>query len=606
MVNYAMIFLDCIMGKIQQLDEVTINQIAAGEVIDRPASIVKELIENSIDAKSDTINIDLMQGGIDRIVVTDNGTGILPDDFRLVPVRHATSKIKSLSDVYDTQTMGFRGEAIASICHIATVEIASKTSDHPASKLSFKSNELLSIQSTHHPVGTTVTVSQLFQHIPVRRNYLKKPQTEYAAILELIVHFALIHPSINFTLTHNGKETLNTVGIAELNQLVINLYGKQSTPLISIDSNHYNIGVHGLVSSPQHHFSNRSRQLICINNRPVKSPIVQRAVSDAYHELIVPNRFPIAILFISIDNQYVDVNIHPQKKEVKLLHPNDVYQAVKHAIKSKLSHTHFNMADLQSRHPTPTKSTSNNASQTHGHTSQKSPISSPTIPLTIPDAKTFSNPVNIQSFQHPGTFTIVSPIHDDSDVPPIQYLQAFNTYIIFCTTDAVWMIDQHAVHERILYEKFKKSAISSKPDHQFLIDSTVIDLGAHRFTTYENYQSKLTDLGFITEPFGGSQIIIRAINPVFSKASVTDLILNFLDSLDELETDPHLSQIEIDQLQMMSCKAAIKAGDSLNEPEVRQLINDFLNSPDNFTCPHGRPLFHKLTKIDLEKLFKRR
>ena len=563
------------MGKIAQLDEVTINQIAAGEVIERPVSVVKELIENSIDAGATAIDIRLQEGGIRSIQIRDNGHGISQDDLPLTIVRHATSKMHTLADIYKDPHMGFRGEAIASICHISRLSITSKTADEDA--YSFDGN---TVKKASHPVGTTLCVEHLFEQVPVRLNYLKRSQTEYQHCHDRIVSYALGYPHIDFTLHHNGVEQLNTTGVSQLTDLACVFFGKKLRhDLHDVSDTYANVTVSGCIASPHHHFPTRLRQFLMINGRPVKNAMIQKATTQAFQDVIVPNRHPLAILSIELPHSDVDINVHPQKLDVKFLHPKDVFTAVKNALKTALNQPHFSL----SQKPAPPSA---------------SPVPLPPSPSTPMFAFTSPELPELSDERQP-VLTATAP------VPTVSFLQVFDTYIVFKTEAGLWLLDQHAVHERVLYEKFKQSLHDAPTLSQQLLASEVIDLGQDLFLSFDVHKTVLSDMGFEFEVFGSTQIILRAVPTLFSETPYTDLLVDLLTQL-STTGQSDLQATTLADLQLMSCKAAIKAGQRLHPDEIQALIQDFLASPNNFTCPHGRPLFVHYDKVDLEKLFKRR
>ena len=332
---------------IKQLDSVTINKIAAGEVIDRPVSIVKELIENAIDAGADTISIDIQDGGKELIRITDNGKGFYKDDLSLAPIRHATSKIQSIDDVYNTMSFGFRGEALASICHCSFLTITSKQVDCSAYQITAHQDKISSIQHVSHPVGTTILVENLFHNIPVRQRFLKSAATELSYILDCCIQFSLIQPNINFIVQADGNEKLNTTGISNMYQLLIMHYGKNlKEKCVPVDETIGPLTFKGYVSNPTLTFSNRSKQILSVNKRLIKNSLLSKSITDSFRDLIPQRRFPLVILNITIESSLVDVNIHPQKNDIKFLNPGFLFDSLPKAISLALHSVQDHVAPI--------------------------------------------------------------------------------------------------------------------------------------------------------------------------------------------------------------------------------------------------------------------
>lgn len=581
------------MTHIQLLDEATINKIAAGEVIERPASVVKELVENSLDAGASHIRIEIEQGGLKTIRITDNGVGISKEDLSLAPLRHATSKIHQLEDIYETTSMGFRGEALASICHVAKLHIISKTASADAYEITANPDIAPPLQ-TRHTQGTTILVHDLFAKIPVRKRFLKSPGTEFSYIYEIIQQFALAYPDIDFVLFHNGQELLNTTGVSDLKTLMIMLWDKGiQSHLIAVNRHVERIGVTGFITSGQWTYPNRQHQLITINHRLVKNAMLGKVIQHCYADLIPAKRFPGLVLNITLPPNCVDVNIHPQKTDIKFLQTNAVFESVSAILKSALR-----MA------PKIQASNLENAADSPYFQSSSSGISSeslaslfyPTSPSELP----FSD------------ITDHSAASAQNNRPPFlpgQYFQIFDTYIVLKTSEGIWILDQHAVHERILYEQIKAD-VTQDQNRQMLLIPEIIELEPHQYALAMQAQEIFRTLYFDLEEFGLNQIVIRSIPVQFSGIHLPEFFVQCLAEFQELGvmTDPaqFLKTEYMEKYQQASCKAAIKAGKRLDETEVARLLMDFIDAPANFTCPHGRPLFIKLTQIELEKLFQRR
>jgi len=617
------------MGIIHALDPTTIQKIAAGEVIDRPSSIVKELIENSLDANATTITIDIDNGGLSRIQITDNGTGIRPDDILLAALPHTTSKISAVEDIFGISTRGFRGEALSSIAHVGTLSITSKHHEadigtHVVATLS----EISIPKNVAHPTGTTMLITRLFDDIPVRRKFLKSAATEFGYIYEIVSHFSLIFPDVTFVLRHNGKESLNTRGSLNIADRIGLLLGHASqTALIPIDYEAHDIHVTGVISNPGQTYPNRRWQLFGINGRPVKSQILYKATLDAFADVVPARRFPLAILSIQLPADSIDVNIHPQKLDIKFQKSQHVYDAIRRAISGSFQREEVQLSDAAAGLSTFTPNTSSFTLNANKETPSFTPAfsappswprpSAQEVPLTAfaplprteqtPSYEAFSRPT--QEEYSPQTDTVIELPYETSAPPearnthPISFLQILNTYIVIPTPTGMWIMDQHAVHERILYEQFKKTA--DRTLSQPLLIPHPIHIPGKTMTAFHDIAPLVAEMGFETEDFGHDQIIIRSIPQWAQKMPLTPFFEALLEDLNVASPNNAIQQHQKDQLQMKACKAAIKAGNILHESEIKALISDFLASPSNYTCPHGRPLAKFFDQAAFERWFLR-
>ncbi len=577
---------------IHLLDAKTIHKIAAGEVIERPASIVKELIENSLDAGASRIVVEVESGGKKHIRITDNGSGILPEDMPLAPLPHATSKLQTLDDLFCIQSFGFRGEALGSICHVAHLKIQSKTALFPATQISAYQDHLSSVETISHPQGTTIEVSDLFLDIPVRHKFLKSDATEFSYIHDNVLHFSLILPHVEFILKHNGKELLNSSGITDQKQRVSLFWGKELfSKLISIDFHLLGMHFRGCMSDPTYTCSNRSKQILSVNQRPIKSSLLQKAIQLGFKDLIPANRFPLIVLDIQMPAENVDVNVHPQKQEVRFLYTNQVFEAIPKLIQSSFNGGFSSMDSLnipfEQRIGVQSQGAVIHTFEGREESSFSYPVTK--IPYAIPETL-FS----------PATFQEIKTSH-------FEFLQIYDTYLIVTAGHETWILDQHAVHERVLYEKFKDQSAMSKSILQPLLVSEIIDLKPDLFAIYLEQKPLLASLGFETEEFGPAQLVVRSVPAVFTLLDMKEWLLHFLDQSKEMPAyTPDLIVQQKETLQMAACKAAIKAGKKMSLAETKELLQDFIHSPSHYTCPHGRPLFVSLGKTELEKLFLRR
>lgn len=605
------------MPSIRILDATTVNKIAAGEVIDRPASVVKELIENSLDAGADHIHITIEAGGRDRITVADNGRGMDKEDLRLAPMRHTTSKISTIDDLYNAATFGFRGEALASMAHAGRLSIISRPANQPAYKVTAEPEHISEPVPVSHPAGTTIQLDSLFHHIPVRRKFLKSNATETSYIYDIVLQFALLFPEKSFILSSDGQEMLNSGGISDQKALLISFFGKElHEHLVPVQTQIGQVGYSGFVSAPTKTFANRAKQFAAVNGRVVRSGIVSKAVSTAFQDLIPPRRFPLVLLNITIDLQDVDVNIHPQKMDVKFVDPGLIFNTLPKAVKLSLD-----------QHKTGLEEVISHGSPVYDATRRFSPWSEPVPgerawerpgdekePLFQPFTYQYPSPASIsgrvseaaQGFYAPLSSGAAGDAGLGGRSASLEYLHILDTYIIVKGPDGVWLLDQHAVHERVLYEKIKDNARLER-ETQHLLVSEVLELSPALYRVFEEEQARLAELGFKAEPFGLNQVVIRELPAAFSGIPAGAWLKDYLElclAVPGQEQDLVADRKEV--LQQRACKAAIKAGKKMAPAEVEQLIIDLLRSPSKFSCPHGRPLFIKLGKAELEKMFLRR
>jgi len=669
------------MGKIIILDENTANKIAAGEVIERPASVIKELIENSIDAGATNITCEIRNGGISFIRVVDNGSGISEDDVQMAFERHATSKIRHADDLESINTMGFRGEALASIAAVSKVEMSTRTKDsNKGISIEIAGGTVLNIKPAGTPAGTVITVRELFFNTPARYKFLKKDSTEAGYVAEIIERIALGHSNISFKLINNGQTILKTPGNGDLKSTVFALYGAETARnLIEVSYSDEKLEISGYVGKAQIARSNRRYQSFFINNRYVKSKTVTSALDAAYNTYLMVNKYAFAVLYIGINPALVDVNVHPSKMEVKFSNEQDVYRAVYNAVNSallaqssirslpnyeKIENATYNFYDKVKKTPVYSQQgfewireelekkinksisetdvkeelnafksdTAGKSQESYGHYDAQAIHGS-----SVPDNAHVTNETH-EFHTHNGlsdthmtheasdTANESSDSHDGAKLqsqdgtfienddrilfPSLKngariIGQAFSTYILLERGEELFMIDQHAAHERIRYEALKEAFKNNIPLHQTLLGVIHIELtpGDYQFAISE--AGFFEKLGFTFESFGNNSIILRT--APYGDRDDINIKEMFLETLDFVmnERNDNRSVVTDKALFRMACKSAVKANKKMDEKEIESLLDSLAALENPYTCPHGRPAIFRVRKYDLEKMFKR-
>lgn len=600
------------MHKIKLLDESTIQKIAAGEIIERPASVIKELIENSLDANASSIIVEIANGGKDYIRVTDDGDGILDIDLDLAFKRHSTSKIQTVDDLFKIVSFGFRGEALASIASIAKVEVLTKANDNLTGIQAFVENgEIINKKPVGCPKGTTMIVRDLFYNIPVRRGFLKSESNESAYIDDTLYRFALGNSDVSFKYIKDNKVIFNT---SKNNNLISNIYsllGKDfSNNLIKVDYKSKNAHIYGYISNNTLYRGNRKHQYLYVNKRHVRNKFIANLIENKYKSLIPINRFPIFILFIDIDPSFVDVNIHPTKQEVKFLNQEEINDSIENMILNALNNNIY--------------------IQKLTFEKEKNEAQHEELPLlferNLDDINDenysyveINSPKNVEEFEdvliEPAKEEYINTVYDFASMDIKKPRDFLNNYriigVIFATyilledieNEKLLIIDQHAAHERIMYERYKKEFESEKIAIQTLITPEVLELSTWEIEFINKNLNLLKDLGFIVEEFGQNSIILRGVPLLFGVPQAKNF---FIEILDGLTTDLKSSyDIKLDKIMKIACTKAIKSGDRISNIEIKELIEQLKKADNPYTCPHGRPTIMEITKKDIEKDFKR-
>ncbi|HOS68528.1 MAG TPA: DNA mismatch repair endonuclease MutL [Bacillota bacterium] len=586
------------MGKIRILDEATINKIAAGEVIERPASIVKELVENSIDAGATAISVEIQEGGKSFINVSDNGCGIMKEDTEQVFFRHATSKIKDSADIQGISTLGFRGEAMASIAAVSEVELLTKAEEDTAgSHVIVKGGKLVQSKSIGYPTGTSVTVRDLFFNTPARLKFLKSDTSEQGAIVDIIEKLAMTNTGISMKLTVNNKVVLHTPGNGDLLSVILCIYGKNiSGAMLPLEYKNDIISIEGYIGKPEIARGNSTYMTFSVNKRYVKNRMMAEAVKQAYKTLLMNNRYPFSIININIKSEMTDVNVHPTKQEVKLSDEraifNTLYLAVKNCLKNN-SLIFENLEDVTEPQEAPSSAFESRSSYEPKNVSfDQLSFGKETAAPKIDSYKRqydYDRKPEVQQKQFNNEIRIIG--------------QLFGTYILGQMDDDFCIIDQHAAHERIMFEYIKEKYNEKNISVQELMMPIVIELSPAEKVLYTENSLIFQNLGFEIEWFGENTLAIRAVPILMGEPCTGEFFSNILDSLKESTS---IASSPLDKIIIsMACKNSIKAGDNIAPEEISVLLERLMKTSQPYTCPHGRPTIITMSRYELEKKFKR-
>ena len=684
------------ISPIRQLSPEVIGQIAAGEVVERPAAAIKELVENSMDAGATAITVDIKEGGMTSFRVADNGCGIPPSDIRLAFARHATSKIRTAADLYGVRSLGFRGEALASIAAVSKVTCQTRARGQDMGVLvRNEGGDILDIQDAACPEGTTFTVKELFYNAPVRRKFLKKPAAETAAVSELMARLILSHPAVSFRFMADGKRVYFSAGDGRLDSAVLSVYGTDTLKLLTkIDGNMNGVALSGFVGVGDAGRGNRAHEHFFLNGRAMKSPLLSSALENACRQRVTIGRFPMCVLHLTMPFENADVNVHPNKWEVRFQDERAVREAVETIVFEALEKTNAAPvipplylapqdaapapapAKIQVTQPAPPpddapnplkKSDSRLSAFTEDgalpvfappapkkETAPMIPLSplagsarsvmrdsggdilpprgntppskqgdeAPTVQASAVQPQTEAKPVQAQAVQNqapsippepvPAQAVLTMADPEQLQAPaveaafpqkPLRILGvAFNTYIVMEYGDLLILSDQHAVHERLLYEQFMRETAAA-PASQSLLIPLIVQLSPAEYACFEENRETLEMAGFDLSPFGDGTVQMRGVPIILGQPQAEGCLL---EALDELAENPSLPPADrTSRVIQMACKHAVKGGERLPEESVKQLIRDVIEQKVTPTCPHGRPLMVQITRNELEKRFRR-
>ncbi|MGD0021484.1 MAG: DNA mismatch repair endonuclease MutL [Smithellaceae bacterium] len=593
-------------NRIVILSEETTNKIAAGEVVERPASIVKELVENSIDAGAGNIRVELEKGGCQSIKVVDDGSGIEKEDVALVFERHATSKICKFEDIYNVAFFGFRGEAMPSIASIAQVELLTRREgDLEGTKAIVEAGKIKEITPAGCPIGTQIFVSKIFAHIPARKKFLKTETTEQGLCLDVVTRLSLAHPGIRFSVLVNGREVFAIPEATDIAERIALVMGMDfSAHCISVQKQRENVSLSGFISHPEFTRSNSKNIFLFVNKRFIRDNSITHAVLSAYRQVIPPRRYPAAVLFIDLPAFDVDVNVHPAKMEVRFKDSRGIYELVSQSIAQNLAGA-GNVKGSFVYRLEPREKTS-----IAGITRKPEKIQEKSAALF--SRQNLQKAIDDDLLARSVTQKIVSTESGDTTEKELitftdfRYLgQFFNTYLVFASEEGLLLIDQHAAHERIMLERLKK-AVGQKIISQQLLMPEVVSLNPAQVALFSGYIDFLRQIGLEIEIFGRDAIVVKALPAILSSLQPRELIDDIADQLSDQNRADSLQEKKEKIFAALACKAAIKANSPLSSVEVEALCRDLTATPFNLTCPHGRPISIRFSLSEIERMFKRK
>lgn len=642
------------MANIQVLDQITIDKIAAGEVIERPASIIKELVENAIDAGASAVTVEIRDGGISFIRVTDNGCGIPKVEVPLAFLRHSTSKIRSVEDLSVVTSLGFRGEALSSIAAIAQVELVTKTkTELTGTRYRIEGGVEKSIEDTGAPDGTTFLVHQIFYNTPARRKFLKTPMTEASHVSELMTRLSLSHPEVSIQFINNGQEKLHTSGNGKLKDIIYHVFGRDiANNLLQIEEKIPGLHIQGFIGKPVISRGNRNYENYFINGRYVKSNIIAKAIEDAYKDFTMQHRYPFTVLHFTMDGTDLDVNVHPTKMELRFSNQQGVYNFVYNSLKQTLTEPELiprvELPEAKTMPPIPEKKPEQKQVQKaeqkktdsmvpqeknldyfmkkmrervsayHQETAKVNQISKEQPNNSVKEAKNYEAPLASKPVP-PKQPEIKKPIVTEKQLDFFEEKlltkkavqeyriigQLFDTYWLVEFREQLYIIDQHAAHERVLYEKTLRGMKEREFTSQYLSPPIILHLSMQEEEALNTHMDIFTKIGFEIEPFGGESYAIRAVPDNLFSIAKKELFTEMLDHLVDGIQSSLTPDMVAEKVASMSCKAAVKGNARLSAAEVETLIGELLELENPYHCPHGRPTIIAMTKRELEKKFKR-
>jgi DNA mismatch repair protein MutL len=582
------------------------NKIAAGEVVDRPASVLKELIENALDAGATQVDVDIVGGGRKAITVADNGSGMSRDDALLSIERHATSKIREADDIERVATLGFRGEALAAIAAVARCTLATRRpQDVGGTEVTISGGKVQDVRETGCPPGTSVQVRHLFFNIPARRKFLRSEQTELAHVRQVFLTYAISHPSVGLRLTVDGREVYRLAGGAAPEDRLRELFGADRMKLLrAVEFRKEGLAVTGYAGLPQAGRSDRAEQYIFINRRPASAPLLNYAVGEAYHTLLPRGRYPVLYLYLELDPSLVDVNVHPAKKEVRFRRPSEVRDAVIQAVRGAIAASTPGAGGGLSPGPVP---------------SSVPPLSEPLLSKPdMPPMRTFAYP---RLPMVPRAPSGGAPAEDERKAPRVESVAAKGSdapwswcrvlgqvgglFVVLETEDGLVLMDPHAAHERVLYEQYLAQVLGHHASSQHLLTPETVELGPEDAVRVRENLDLLKAMGFGISEFGGDSFIVDALPTCLGLSSATALLAAVAQSLDQAGVRGGTGRWAEERIAQAACKTAVKARDRLTLDEIEKLVVSLAGTEMPYTCPHGRPTVIFMSFAELYKKFGR-
>ena len=633
------------MPAINILDDVTINKIAAGEVVEKPMAVIKELVENSIDAKATSITVEIKNGGLDLMRVTDNGLGIPEEDIRKAFFRHATSKINKIEDLDSLDSLGFRGEALASIASVSMVECISKTAAQLTGiKYEVNGGVEASFKEVGCPDGTTFVVKSLFYNTPARKKFLKTPMTEGSYISDIMEKIAMSHPDISFRYINNNKLKFQTAGNGKLKDVIYQIYGKDvSANLVSFELETEYVNVSGYIGRPVISKGNRSFMNYYVNGRYVKSPVIYRAIEEGYDGFHMSHKFPFCVLMFDVQSDKMDVNVHPSKMEIRFSEGDRIYSVLCRGIKETLRNIDVipeqNLEKTLARQMRENDTVSDTATEYKASNNNKYDIDANSTSLSVDKEAAGKNAAKKERLPEPfetnrirnlsnqagNSIDILNKINELECMKKPEQLSlferkdmeeekkkdytvvgcVFSTYWIVTYHDEMYIMDQHAAHEKILYEKLVKKMTNNIINIQQVSPPIVISLDPVETELVNSNKELFEKSGFEIESFGGNEHIVSGVPAELPGIASKDVLIDLIGSLRKELTQKNSETILMEKIASMSCKAAVKGGRSITSEEASRIVQDLFELDNPFNCPHGRPTLIKITKNELEKRFGR-
>lgn len=659
------------MNRIAVLDQQTIDQIAAGEVVERPASVVKELVENAVDAGASQVTVEIREGGVGYIRITDNGSGIEKEDIPLAFLRHSTSKIRSAEDLTGVTSLGFRGEALSSISAVSMVELITKTrTDVLGSRCCLEGGVQKSLEELGAPDGTTFIIRNLFYNTPARKKFLKTKMSEAAAVHELMTHLALSHPKISFKVIIESQMKLQTAGNGSLKDVIYHIYGRDiATRILRIDQKEGPLHISGFIGKPEISRGNRNYENYFVNGRYVKSKIIAGGIEDGYKTFMMQHRYPFVCLNIHMDGTMLDVNVHPTKMELRFSDQNLVYETIQKAITKTLSGTELiPEVALDGKNPAKVPAASGKAESKYGSTfpnvqtqpgesaediRQELPAKKLPLEKMWKTPEAVKKPVKPESqeleyfmaqmrrrveerhrqeqqtlkedngYQAKSSVSTSDRQKKQNDPAPEQLSlfdgkllskeasvrheiigQLFDTYWLVQYADKFYIIDQHAAHEKVLYERLIKNLKERAFGSQLLSPPIILNMNMQEEQLYRKYRQPFADMGFEIEEFGEQAYAVRAVPSNLPGIARHEILMELIDSLSEIPGSISSGSL-LDKMASMSCRAAVKGNHRMSAAEAKALIDELLTLENPYNCPHGRPTIISMSRYELEKKFKR-